>query len=366
MLRSRGAIIDALMQGSVERDAPFVRLRDAMRKHSFSTGAKPVSLAGVVAELDSRCRRDGFHVMQAWDFRAHRFTDDPAPALLVEYCARLARLANDRAAIAILLDNYLYAVLSLLAMRAWDDGDAGANLSWVTRLIHLAREEGSGLAYVDDAETLLFLSASYFHPDDRSYELLLDRVRALDERRQAAIAQPSGAMLSAHLRWGFRYMYGRDIKRMRDDNVADYPWVRFAVESLAREGVSAEALLIAMAADPWETAPIASKARPGTKEQVTSLQPHGRAFSPLSVTFNFPSNAAVALVAVTIEDGRFYPTLNALFSSASGAAGAALAERLMKYSASDASRLAAGGVPLVVYDPTEAARAYNAVVRELA
>lgn len=325
-----------------------------------------MSLAGVVGDLDSRCRREGFHLMQAWDFRAHRFADDPAPALLVDYCARLARRADDRSAVAILLDNYTYSVLSLLAMRSWDEGDAGANLSRVTRLVRQTRQQEGALSYVDDAETLLFLSASYFHPDDRSYDVLLDRVRKLDSRQQAAIAEPSGAMLSAHLRWGFRYMYGRDVQRMRDDNVADYPWVRFAVETLAREGVSSEALLIAMAADPWETAPLVRKERPDRNEQVKSLQPHRHAFSPLSVTFNFPSNAAVALVASTIEDGRAYPSLNALFSSASGAAGAELAERLMQYSGSDASRLGAGGVPLVVYDPTEGARAYNAVVRELA
>jgi hypothetical protein len=364
-LRQRGAILDGLMRGSVEGDAPFVRLRDAMRRHEFPASGKSVSLRKLVDNLDARCRREGLHVMQAWDFKAHRFSADPAPALLVDHCARLQRKADTRTALAILLDVYFYHVLSLLAARAWDEGDAGSNLDRVTLLIHLARQEGSGLAYVDDAETLLFLAASYFHPDEGSYELLLDRVRALPRRQQVRMAQSSGAMLSAHLRWGFRYMYGRDIQRMRDDNAADYPWVHFAVETLAASPESDDALLVALAADPWGTVPRLADARDSMKERFAALQPKRGEFSPLSVTFNFPSNASVALVASTIEDGRCYPSLNALFTCDSGAAGAELAERLMKYSASEPSRLGAGEVPLVVYNSTDGARAHNAVMREL-
>ena len=352
--------------GASKSDAPFVRLRAAIQDHTLPRDTTPLSLRPVVDALDAKCRDEGLHPMQAWDFKAHRFSKDPAPALLVDHCARLERRADTRTALAVLLDAYLYSVLGLLAMRAWDEGDAGSNLDRVTLLLHLTRQEGSGLAYVDDAETLLFLTASYFHPDETSYDTLLDRTRALPLRQQVQVAGVSGAMLSAHLRWGFRYMYGRDIKHMRDDNVADYPWVRFAVETLARDQSSIEPLLVAMAADPWEMAPLAWKIRPELRRELEEAQPRSRTFSPLSVTFNFPSNAAVALVAATIEDGRFYPPLNALFTRDSGSAGEELAERLMKYSASEPARLGAGGVPLVVYDPTEGARAYNAVLRELA
>ena len=347
------------MQGSVEADAPFARLASAMRKHTFPSAP---SLRLMVGALDAKTRRDGFHVMQAWDFKAHTFSKDPAPTLLVEHCARLQRKAEARTAIAVLLDVYMYSVLSLLAMRAWDEGDAGSNLDRVTLLIHLALQEGSGLAYVDDAETLLFLAASYFHPDETSYETLLERVRSLPMRQQVRIAASSGAMLSAHLRWGFKYMYGRDIQRMRDDNAADYPWVRFAVETLARSR-SAEPLLIALAADPWEMVELVRRTNAFDASELQSLQPPRGEFSPLSVIFNFPSNAVVALVASTIEDGLFYPSLSALFTRSSGLNGAGLAERLMKYSASDPTRLGAGGVPLVVYDPREGARACNLVLR---
>ena len=358
ILRARPGIVEGIF--GKKGDDPFKQLGAAMRSHTFQTGDGTLSLRKVVADYDERSRREGLHLLHAWDFQVHVFSRDPAPALLVDHCARLQRKADTRTALAVLLDVYLYTLLSLLAARSWDEGDAGSNLDRVTLLIHLARQEGSGLAYVDDAETLLFLAASYFHPEEGAYDTLLERARALPMRQRVRLAESSGAMLSAHLRWGFRYMYARDIKRMRDDNAADYPWVRFAVETLASGGDD-EALLIAVAADPWEMGKLVP-----TERGFASLQPNPGEFSPLSVTYNFPSNAAVALAAATIEDGRFYPSLNALFTRASGSAGAELADRLMKYAASDPARLGAGGVPLVVYDPTEAARAYNAVVRELA
>lgn len=333
-----------------------------MRSHTFQTSAGTLSVEKVVADNDQRSRREGLHLLHAWDFQAHVFSKDPAPALLVDRCARLQRKADTRTAIAVLLDVYVYTLLSLLAARSWDEGDAGSNLDRVTLLIHLARQEGSGLAYVDDAETLLFLAASYFHPDEGSYDTLLERVRKLPMRQQLRVAASSGAMLSAHLRWGFRYMYERDIQRMRDDNAADYPWLRFAVDTLA-QGSDDEALLLAVAADPWDAA--GRLELPAQADRARKREPKRGEYSPLSLLFNFPSNAMVALVASTLEDGRFYPSLNALFTRDSANAGAELAERLMKYSASDPARLGAGGVPLVVYDAGEGARAYNSVLREL-
>jgi hypothetical protein len=357
LLRARPGIVGGIL--GKKGDDPFKRLRTAMRSHTFQTGSGTLSLQKLVSDYDELSQREGLHLMQAWDFKANRFSRDPAPVLLVDHCMRLQRKADTRTAIAILLDVYVYHALSLLAARAWDEGDAGSNLDRVTLLIHLARQEGCGLAYVDDAETLLFLAASYFHPDERSYDTLLGRVKELPLRQQVRMAASSGAMLSAHLRWGFRYMYDRDIKRMRDDNAADYPWVRFAVETLAGAGDD-EALLVTLAADPWESITLVPKAR----RVFQSQQPSHHAFSPLAVTFNFPSNAAVGLIASTIEDGRFYLSLNALFTHESGNGGAELAERLMKYSASVRSRWGAGGVPLVVHDRAEAARAVNEVRRQ--
>ena len=41
--------------------------------------------------------------------------------------------------------------------------------------------------------------------------------------------------MGSHLRFGFEATYGRDTVVMRDDNVADYPWLCFALATLMRE-----------------------------------------------------------------------------------------------------------------------------------
>ena len=352
------------------KGSPFERLKAAMRSHTFQTGTGTLSLQKLVFDYDERSQREGLHVLHAWDFQEHRFSDDVAPVLLLDYCAGLERKADDHLTTAILLDAYFYAVISLLGVRCWDDGDPNANLDRVSALIRIAQGEGgSGLAYVDDAETLLFLATSYYHPDEACYGRLLEKVRALDEAHRLRVAGPCGAMLSAHLRWGFRFMYERDVQRMRDDNVVDFPWLTFAVETLERaferdeSDEAAEALLLAVAADPsayvlqLETEPRA------LAERFLPIQPAFRSYSPLAFACNFPSNAAVALVAVSIEDGRGYPSLNTLFRREQSAA--LTAERLMKYAASDPSRLGHGGAPLVVHDPADGVRAWNAVMRQL-
>jgi hypothetical protein len=368
-LIARNDIIEALMKGSAG-GAPFSRLRAAMRSHTFQTGTGTLSLRHVVEALDGRARGDGLHVLQAWDFQSHRFSEDIAPVLQLDYCIALRRVADDRMTAAILLDAYFQAILSLLAVSAWIEGDPNANLDRVTALLRTSQQGSgtSGLSFGDHAETQLFLAASYYHPVEACYGRLLERVRALDEAHRLRVARACAAMLSAHLRWGFRFMYERDVARMRDDNVVDYPWLAFALETLARERdrpgaeSSAEPLLLALAADPWGCVPqLAIPPEPLTR-QLEGLQPRRGVYSPLAFTCNFPSNAVVALVAVSIEDGRVWPSLDTLWH---GKAGAELAERMMKFSASDPNRLGHRGAPLVVHDPAEEARAWNAVMREL-
>jgi hypothetical protein len=368
-LRARPAIVEASIGGSGNR-ASFARLRSAMRSHTFQTGSGTFSLQKLVFDYDERSQREGLHVLHAWDFQKHVFSEDIAPVLLLDHCAALQRKADDRLAAAILLDVYLYTLFSLLAVRAWDEGDANANLDRVNALMRVAHGEGgSGLAYVDDAETLLFLAISYYHPDEACYGRLLDKVRALDGAHQLRVARPCGAMLSAHLRWGFRFMYERDVGRMRDDNVVDYPWLSFAVETLERahereeSAQSAEALLLAVAADPWSYVLQLDTEPSELARWFLDLQPAFRSYSPLAFTCNFPSNATVALVAASIEDGRVHPSLNSLFRR--DATSAATAERLMKHSSSDPIRLGHGGAPLNVHDPADGVRAWNAVMREL-
>ena len=341
-----------------------------MRSHTFQTGAGTLSIQKLVFDLDERSQREGLHVLHAWDFQKHVFSDDVTPVLLLDHCSTLPRKADDRLTAAILLDVYFYTVLQLLAVGCWDDGDPNANMDRVSELIRLAQGEGgSGLAYVDDAETLLFLAISYYHPEEASYARLLDKVRGLDELHRTSIAAPCAAMLSAHLRWGFRFMYERDVQRMRDDNVVDYPWLAFAIETLEREHArvestaSAEALLLAVAADPWGYVLQLESEPSELAGWFMQLQPAFRSYSPLAFTCNFPSNAAVAIAAASIEDGRVLPSMNTLFRRE--ASSAATAERLMKYSASAPERLGHGGAPLVVHDPADGVRAWNAVMREL-
>ena len=359
-LQARSAILDAILS----RESPFERLRAAMRSHTFQGGAGTLSLQKLVFDYDERAQREGLHLLHAWDFHNHVFSDEIAPVLLLDHSLALHRKADDRMAAGILLDTYLYSVLSLLAARAWDGGDPNDNLDRVAELMRLVETP-----YVDDAESLLFLAVSYYHPDEACYGRLLEKVRGLDADHELRMARSCGAMLSAHLRWGFRFMYERDAARMREDNVVDYPWLGFAIETLEREcarqwsPANAEALLLAVAADPegyvlqLETDP-SELAR-----HFLALQPGYREYSPLAFTCNFPSNAAVALIASSLEDGRAWPSLNTLLRRERGSA--ELAERLMRWSASDPARLGKGGAPLNVHDPAEGVRAWNAVMREL-
>jgi hypothetical protein len=381
-LGERRAIVDHLVAAA----DPSAALRSAMKRNVFETASGKVSLQSIVSSLDSRSRKEGLHLVQAWDFGKQVFSDDSIPVLLLDYCSRLSgRKADARSAVAVLLDQYFVTVVSLLAVRAWDEGDANANLGRVSGLLlRLQGEEGSGYAFIDDAESLLFLSISYFHPDEIAYDVLLARVEQLDAAHQLRVATTCAGMMSAHLRWGLRFMYQRDVGRMRDDNVADYPWLSHAVATLAREydrsGEGVDALVAGLAADPWaftgeapavlagrtaDTKAIAAvlgSRKTGLLDALSAMQAAKDAFSPLSFTCNFPTNAAVAATSVALEDGRPTPSVNALFRRGDRSA-SEFAERLMKFSASHPGRLGAGGAPLLVHDPLDGASAANALAR---
>ena len=381
---TRREIVDQLLSG--QPGTALDRLRSGMREHRFPVASGTLALRRIVDSFDAKSQREGLHVVQPWDFQAHRFTEEIAPVMLVDYCVRLKRSADERAAVAILLDQYFLTVLSLLSVRAWDDGDANENLDRVSALVRAVQgPDGSGHPFVDDAETLLFLAVSYYHPNEDGYGLLLEKVRALDEKHRVRVAGPCAAMLGAHLRWGLRFMYQRDVGAMRADNVVDYPWLLFAVDTLARAGAT-ESMLDGLSADPWaftgelpaalsddaaQHAALRAWLRErgtGFLDEIASQQSSPKAYSPLSWACNFPLNAAVAEVAIALEDGRAYPSLNALFAREPQGArpersAGRLAERLMQYSASDPGRLGAGGAPLMVYDPADGAHVYNSVVR---
>jgi hypothetical protein len=400
----RHAIVDALLADGSPK-AALGRLRKAMRTHTFPAKPAPLALRRIVETLDSRSRREGLHVLEGWDYREQRFPDDIAPVLLLDYCAHAGIGAGtERDALALLLDQYLLSVLSLVAVRAWDDGDPNANLDAVSGLLtELQGPRGSAHRFVDDAETLLVLAIAYYNPEEPSFDLLLRKVESLDAAHRLRVALPCAAVLGGHLRWGLRFMYRRDVGRMRADNVVDYPWLLFSVltpiheyarlvearaDAAARDAV-VEGLLNGLSADPWaftanKVPPaLASHADEHAEVRGTLLRLRGdlladferhrptpAVFSPLAFSCNFLSNAAVAMVVTALADGPAHPSLNALFTREREGvvpqeSAARLAQRLMDYSAADPARLGAHGAPLIVHDPYDAVSAFNAVVRTL-
>jgi hypothetical protein len=398
----RHEIVDvALNAGDV--DAALSAIRKGMRSHAFPISSGAINLRRMVDTLDTRTRHEGMHVLQGWDFVAHRFPKDIAPILLLDYCARLGIPAERaRAALAILLDQYFLALVSLLAIRAWDEGDPNDNLGRVTAALHdLQGPRGSGHEFVSDAETLLMLSVSYYHPDEQGYELLVQRVSTLDAAHQLRFGRSCAVLLGGHLRWGLRFMYGRDVGRMRDDNVADYPLLMFAVLTLARahatpssgqtlaeRELSLEALLNGLAGDPWafighlppalkrhaawhaECRQFLERDRSALITAFERFQPTPKAFSPLALSCNFPTNATVAMATLAVRGMDSHPPLNALFARDADAgsddrSALRLAQRLMDFATSDPARLGAGGAPLVVYDPFDGVHCHNTVLRTL-
>jgi hypothetical protein len=400
---TRGQILDTALERGTAADA-LARLRTAMRTHTFRAGEERFAFRSVVEALDARSRREGLHVLEGWDYRAHRFPDDIVPVLLLDYCARTGIPEHGaRRALAILLDQYFLSVLALVAVRAWDEDDAGDNLDRVSALLgDLHGPDGGGLRVVDDAETLIMLAIAYYNPEETSFGLLMGKVRALDTAHQLRIALPCAAILGSHLRWGLRFMYKRDVGAMRDDNVVDYPWLLFAVLTLMREyqrlhegGVTGvarerivEGLLNGLSADPWAftgKAPACLGACGAEHGEVRDLiarhrthlladferhQPTAKAYSPLGFGCNFLSNAVVAAVAIALAgaSARSQPSLNALFTrEPAGAAPAEsaehLASRLTTFSSAEPERLGAGGAPLIVYDPYDAVHGFNTVIR---
>ena len=383
--------------------AVLATLRRSMRAHTFATASQPVSLRRAVDTLDSLTRHEGLHVLHGWDFRTHRRPDEIAPVLLLDYCVRVgvppARVTDVAAA---LLDQYWTALLALFVVRAWDEGDVNANFDRITGLLQAVNgPDGSGRPIVNDAESLLVLAVAYYHPEEHAYDDLLAKVWRLDATHALRVALPAAAILGSHLRWGLRFMYQKDVGRMRDDNIVDYPWLLFAVAILMREyarlhasGVHSpqrkrvvEALLDGLSADPWvftgkapaflaahlavhtELRESLARHRDDLLAEFEQIMPSTKAYSPMGLGCNFLSNAAVATAAVALDDDTRFPSLNALFTRERADAPVPgpteqFALRLMQY-ASDPTRLGAGGAPLIVYDPYDSVHYYNTVVRTL-
>ena len=81
----------------------------------------------------------------------------------------------------------------------------------------------------------MLIATSHFEAVERGYDRLLRRVKTLNRAHRTQVAVGHASSMGCHLRFGFEATYARDTLQMRDDNVADYPWLCFALLTVIRE-----------------------------------------------------------------------------------------------------------------------------------
>ena len=394
--------LEAALRGGFRRDVleaawksgnfrkAFRSLRADLGRHSFQTPSRKLVLRNQIRRLDRLTREEGFEVFHTWDHSRHRFSEENAPVLTLDYWANLrATPRSDGIAFSILLDFYFLHVLMLLAVRVWDEDDPDGALDRVTSLLRLLQgPHGSRHRFADDGETLIMLAISQFHPYELAYDRLIEKIWTLSPEHVRRFALVSTAVLGAHLRWGLGAMYGRSTMRMRDDNRADYPWLLFALDTLLREYASlreqgiqgterdevVEGLLNGLTPDPWAftgTLPEGLVDYPEKyarfcellvrngadlvdecKRHLPSVEP----FSPMAVHFNFPHNVLMAHLMTALENGAPRSrAVNAVLrgpheeGAAPGSPTDALAAELTTFAASP-ERLGSRGARLIIHD----------------
>ena len=387
----------------------LLRLRDRMRANTWTAGPQTINLSPIVNAYDERTRRDGFHVLHDWDGKADTVSPDTIPVDVLHYVAQLrGGDSTDEGVkstvLAIMLDYYFLHLLALLSLRIWDGGDPDANLDRVNQLlVGLQGPDGSGQRFVDDAETLILIATSHFELVEVGYDTLLARVRRLNRAHQLRVALVHAASIGSHLRFGFEATYGRDTIVMRNDNVADYPWLCFALETsmeeyarlhaagvdgAARDAV-AEAILNGLSPDARAfigEAPPALAACEAERARFRGLferykaellpaferhRPSDDTYSPLSFFFNFSHNILKGTVVDALLRGRPWDvTFNDLLCGpARGASAAdsrqALATTLMGYARANPDRIRGRLMPVIVYDPQAGREFFTAAMRKL-
>jgi hypothetical protein len=388
-----GSLADALRQ-----------LRTGMREHLWTVGERTFEFARGIEKLDRKTRQIGFHVMNDWDGIADRVNDDIIPVDVLHYLIeRRGDDPADRHLLAILLDYYFMHLLALLSVRLWEEGDPDANLDRVGHLLQLLQgAQGSGQPFASDAETLLLIATSHYEMYERGYAVLLEQVRTLNARHQTNIALGHAASMGCHLRFGFEATYGRDTINMRDDNVADYPWLLYALNTLMqqyvqiREGRTAdasldvliEALINGLSGDAraFVGKPPSSLAKfEGEREQFRSAfhaykadllaafeayRPTEQAYSPLSFFFNFSHNVVKGTTIDALLERRPWPlTFNDLLTARaepdSNAKKESLARTLMDYARANPQTIRGRLMPVIVYDPGKGRQAFAVALRKM-
>ena len=376
----------------------FQRLRRRMKADAWSVGGARIDLAPAVRALDAATRRDGFHVLHDWDGRADHVNENTIPIDVLDYAVRVrGGDPPDTVAVPLMFDYYVVNLLALLTLRVWDEGEADARLDRVGTLLEMLQGTGgSGQRFVDDAETLLLIATSHFEVVEIGYEKLLARVRSLTPAHQRRIALGHASSMGAHLRFGFEATYARDTMVMRDDNVADYPWLCYAILTLLREHGRAprdsraiEALLNGLSGDARafvgeapaslashaaDLAELRDRFRASRADLIAAFAPYRPVddrYSPLAFFFNFSHNVLKGTVCDALLRSRVWTTsFNDLLSAPPTDAGddtgrRQLAETLMGYARENPDRIRGRLTPVIVYDPQAGRRAFAIAVSKL-
>jgi hypothetical protein len=385
--------------------AALVALRDGMRANAWKATGRAIDLERAVEQYDRLTRLDGFHVLHDWDGIADNVNDDTIPVDVLHYLIdKRGTEPPDPAALAILLDYYFFHLLALLALRIWDEGSADDNLDRLGRLLdELQGPNGSGQAFVANAETLILIATSHFELHERGYGRLLSNVKTLNGRHRLNVALGHTASMGSHLRFGFEATYARDTVSMRDDNVADYPWLCFALATVMHEysrmrdaGVApaerapiVEGLLNGLSADARafvgeppaslssceieraEFRDLVRRYRQDLLEEFDRHRPTDHAYSPLSFFFNFSHNVIKGTIVDALLRGEPWPvTFNDLLTEMShtpehAALKLTLATTLMGYARSNPSPIRGRMMPVIVYDPASGREAFTATMRKI-
>jgi hypothetical protein len=404
----RGGVRQEIVAGLSARTlgATLLGLRDAMRANRFRAAGQQIFLDRVIATFDGRTQAEGFHILHDWDGVSQQSNPDSIPVDVLHFVAE--QRGGDPATEtepAILLDYYFMHVLALLMMRIWDDGDPDENLVRINAMLaDLQGPNGSGQLFAADAETLMLIGTSHYEPEEWGYGKLLAKVRTLNDQHRFRIGLGHASSMGCHLRFGFEAQCGRDTLALRDDNLADYPWLCFALASVMGEyvrladagienrdrSVVEEALLNGLTADarafiglppPSLSGSEADRVRfadgfarhkPALLESFARYRPSDTAYSPLSLFFNFSHNVVKGTVVDALLWGEAWDvSMNDLLTGVPRAgleegSQQLLATTLMAYARSNPDRIRGKLMPVIVYDPQAGRRAYTVALEKLA
>ena len=376
-----------------------------MRSHVWKAGAGDINLARIAVRYDRQTRQDGFHALHDWDGIADSVNEDIIPVDVLNYLIdKRGAEPIDRTVVAILLDYYFLHLLSLLSLRIWDDGGADDRLDRLNRLLQsLQGPNGGGQRFVENAETLILVATSHFEIVERGYATLLDRVKTLNQPHRTNVALGHAASIGSHLRFGFEATYARDTVTMRNDNVADYPWLCFALRTVMSEyarmqdeGIQGtrretivEAMLNGLSPDARAfvgTPPASLSACKAERDEFRESfhryrqdllgefeqhRPSDRAYSPLSFFFNFSHNVLKGTVIdALLRGGAWSLTFNDLLTAIprgepDGASKETLAKTLMGYARANPHTIRGRLMPVIVYDPRTGHEAFTSTMRKL-